>query len=65
MFDKDFFEFLESNNLYDRESQIEMIAKSVSLKANIVNLDEKESGIRAVLNYGHTFAHVIENETNY
>jgi 3-dehydroquinate synthase len=42
-----------------------MIAKSVSLKAWVVNQDEKEAGIRAVLNYGHTFGHVVENETNY
>ena len=42
-----------------------MIERSVSLKAEVVNLDEKESGIRAVLNYGHTFGHVVENETNY
>jgi len=31
----------------------------------VVNQDEKEKGIRSVLNYGHTFAHVIENLTNY
>jgi 3-dehydroquinate synthase len=30
-----------------------------------VNQDEKEAGIRAVLNYGHTFGHVVENETAY
>ena len=42
-----------------------MIRRSVELKAWVVNQDEKEAGIRAVLNYGHTFGHVIENETNY
>ena len=65
MFDKEFFEFLETNDLKSRENIEKMIARSVSLKAEVVNQDEKESGIRAVLNYGHTFAHVIENETNY
>ena len=65
MFDKDFFEFLESSDLKSKENIKNMIAKSVSLKAEVVNMDEKESGIRAVLNYGHTFAHVIENETRY
>jgi len=30
-----------------------------------LDTDEKEAGIRAVLNYGHTFGHVVENETNY
>ncbi len=42
-----------------------MIRKSVELKASVVNQDEKEAGIRAVLNYGHTFGHVVENETHY
>ena len=41
------------------------IAKSVETKAWVVSQDEKEMGIRAALNYGHTFGHVIENETNY
>ena len=65
MFDKDFYEFIKSNNLGKKEVVIEMIARSVKLKANVVNQDEKESGIRAVLNYGHTFGHVVENLTNY
>ncbi len=65
MFDKEFFEFLEKNNLFDKSVAIELIAKSVKLKANVVNQDEKEKGLRAVLNYGHTFGHVIENITNY
>ncbi|MFA5462239.1 MAG: 3-dehydroquinate synthase, partial [Sulfurimonas sp.] len=34
-------------------------------KAKVVAEDEKEQGIRAALNYGHTFGHVIENETAY
>ena len=64
-FDKDFFIWLE-NNILDNEKNIKYaISKSVQIKANVVNADEKEKGIRAVLNYGHTFAHVIENETNY
>ncbi len=65
MFDRDMFEFLQNSNLYDKDVIVQMIAKSVSLKADVVNKDEKEQGIRAVLNYGHTFGHVIENETNY
>jgi len=65
MFDKDFFRYLQNTNLNDADSIKEMIAKSVSLKAWVVNQDEKEAGIRAVLNYGHTFGHVVENETNY
>jgi 3-dehydroquinate synthase len=65
MFDKDFFHYLQEANLNELETIKEMIAKSVSLKAWVVNQDEKEAGIRAVLNYGHTFGHVVENETNY
>jgi len=65
MFDKEFFHYLQNANLNEVETIKEMIAKSVSLKAWVVNQDEKEAGIRAVLNYGHTFGHVVENETNY
>jgi len=61
MFDKEFFENLKKGNL----SIEEMIKRSVELKAQVVNQDEKEKGIRSVLNYGHTFGHVIENLTNY
>jgi 3-dehydroquinate synthase len=65
MFDKEFFAYLQGADLNKIETIKEMIAKSVSLKAWVVNQDEKEAGIRAVLNYGHTFGHVVENETNY
>jgi 3-dehydroquinate synthase len=61
MFDKEFFEKLERDEL----SIEEIIKRSVEIKAEIVNQDEKEKGIRSVLNYGHTFGHVIENLTNY
>jgi 3-dehydroquinate synthase len=40
-----------------------LISRSVELKAAIVREDEKESGIRAILNYGHTFGHAIEAHT--
>ena len=43
----------------------EVIKRAVQTKANVVAQDEKEHGIRAALNYGHTFGHVIENETKY
>ncbi len=65
MFDEDFFNFLERSNLFDRDVAVEIIARSVELKAKVVNMDEKEQGVRAVLNYGHTFGHVIENITGY
>jgi len=61
MFDKEFFENIKNNTL----TLEEMIKRAVELKAEVVNQDEKEKGIRSVLNYGHTFGHVIENLTNY
>lgn len=64
-FNKDFFEWLETHDLNDDKNIKTAIAKSVETKAWVVNQDEKEHGIRAALNYGHTFGHVIENETNY
>lgn len=42
-----------------------IITKSCQIKAKIVSQDEKESGVRALLNFGHTFAHSFENELNY
>lgn len=65
MFDKDYFEFLKNADLQNEENLKEAIRRSVELKAWVVNQDEKEAGIRAVLNYGHTFGHVVENETAY
>ncbi len=59
MFDKEFFYNIENMRVE------EIIKRSVEIKADVVNLDEKEHGIRSVLNYGHTFGHVIENLTNY
>ncbi|MRI83034.1 MAG: 3-dehydroquinate synthase [Nitratiruptor sp.] len=66
IFDRDFFHWLEGVDLRrDEEALREAIRRSVTLKAKIVALDEREGGVRASLNYGHTFGHVIENETGY
>lgn len=64
-FNKEFFEFLQDADMKDPETLIEAITRAVKTKAEVVALDEKENGIRAALNYGHTFGHVIENETKY
>jgi len=64
-FNKDFFDFLESADLRDAAVLKEVIQQAVQTKANVVAEDEKEHGLRAALNYGHTFGHVIESETNY
>ena len=64
-FDKEFFNWLEKHSLEDEKHLETAIQKCIEIKSDVVSKDEKEAGIRAVLNYGHTFAHVIENETNY
>ena len=43
----------------------EMIKICCEIKAKVVNIDEKEQGLRAILNFGHTYAHAIEKVTNY
>ena len=69
--DLSLFELLESqddiSNLSSIEEQllIEIIERSARSKVEIVMKDEKESGVRAFLNYGHTFGHVIENLCGY
>ncbi|MEN4052955.1 MULTISPECIES: 3-dehydroquinate synthase [Sulfurimonas] len=64
-FNKTFFEYLENADLNDKTALQEAIKQAVETKADVVAKDEKEHGLRAALNYGHTFGHVIENETGY
>ena len=64
-FDKAFFEWLEKNSLHVEENLQYALKECVKIKADVVSRDEREEGVRAVLNYGHTFGHVIENETKY
>jgi len=49
----------------DLEFYSEIIAKCCSLKSHVVKLDEKEAGLRGILNYGHTFGHAIETVSGY
>jgi len=42
-----------------------IIAESVRMKAEVVSADERESGVRKILNFGHTFGHALEVETGY
>ncbi|SFV53580.1 3-dehydroquinate synthase [hydrothermal vent metagenome] len=64
-FNKEFFEFLEHADLSDKAVLQEAIKQAVETKASVVAQDEKERGLRAALNYGHTFGHVIESQTHY
>jgi 3-dehydroquinate synthase len=43
----------------------ELIAGAVRIKAEVVSADERESGLRRILNFGHTIGHAIESETDY
>jgi 3-dehydroquinate synthase len=43
----------------------EMIAESVRIKAEVVSADERESDLRRILNFGHTYGHALEAETGY
>lgn len=67
--DKNFFDFLTKNYAkifaFDEKILSEIITKSCQSKAAIVSQDEKENGCRALLNFGHTFGHIFETETNY
>ncbi len=67
--DKDFFVWLEDNiekiKSSNTDTLIEMIQRCCQCKADIVGADEKEAGIRALLNLGHTFGHAIEAELGY
>lgn len=68
--DADFFGYLEEHvdqiNAHDAATLTYIVERSCRLKAGVVEQDEREtSGLRAVLNYGHTFAHAFEAASNY
>lgn len=64
-----FFTYVNKNSdkilINDYRSIIKVITESIIFKGNVVEADEKESGIRKVLNLGHTFAHAFEVEQNH
>jgi 3-dehydroquinate synthase len=49
----------------DKPSLTHAVTRSCEIKARIVASDERESGVRAILNFGHTFAHAIETGTGH
>ena len=71
IWDKDFFDFLEENTAVLVESAgpgsvlIKAIERSCEVKAEVVGADELETGLRSILNFGHTFAHAIETGGGY
>src|SRR5215471_12224379 len=67
--DAKLFAFLEKNfeRVLEREARsLEyLIARSAEIKARVVSKDERESGLREILNFGHTFGHALESATPY
>ncbi|MGH7351059.1 MAG: 3-dehydroquinate synthase [Candidatus Methylomirabilales bacterium] len=67
--DKPFFEWLEGNVAtileLREEALIHMVRTSCRIKAAIVEQDERDEGIRGVLNFGHTVGHALEAATGY
>lgn len=67
--DKGFFDFLEKhrNSILDLEMEVlqKVIFDSCRLKASIIQQDEREDGLRAILNYGHTVGHALEALTEF
>lgn len=67
--DRALFEFMGKNagKILDRNAKAvqRIIADSIRVKAQVVSADEKESGLRRILNFGHTIGHALEAATNY
>lgn len=67
--DSDLFEYLEKNIekilSLDETSLTHIIKRSCEIKADVVSRDEREAGLRSILNFGHTIGHAIETLTNY
>lgn len=67
--DQDFFHFLDKNQAEimakTPDALIEIIRRSCRIKADIVAQDEREAGIRIVLNFGHTIGHAVEGSTGF
>lgn len=68
--DREYFEFLSMNmndiiHPRNQRSVTRAILRSCELKAQVVENDEKEAGLRRILNFGHTLGHAIENTLGY
>ena len=69
IYDSKFFDLLDENSdrLLNLDSELmeKVIARSCEIKAEVVSQDERESDLRRILNFGHTIAHAVEEETHY
>lgn len=69
IYDEPFLSWIEANierlRTRDAETLAYAIRRSCEIKAEVVSQDERESGLRAILNLGHTFGHAIETAAGY
>jgi len=69
IWDRGFFEFLEAERVgilsVEDDPISHIIGRSCEIKSEVVSRDERESGLRAILNFGHTIGHAIETATGY
>lgn len=69
IYDIDFLSWLEANagaiSARDEAATTYAVRRSCEIKAAVVGVDEREHGLRAILNLGHTFGHAIETATDY
>lgn len=67
--DRDFFGYIEENRskilALDEESLSRVVGRCCGIKAGVVAQDERERGVRALLNYGHTVGHAVESLAGY
>ncbi len=67
--DREFFDQLATSRdrllQQEPEALVEAVKRSCQIKADVVESDEKESSLRAILNFGHTFGHAVETLSGY
>ena len=69
IYDADFFDFLRTNRepifALDQETITRLIARCCEIKARVVEQDEREGGLRRILNFGHTIGHAVEAASDF
>jgi 3-dehydroquinate synthase len=67
--DRELFDFISAKvdavRSRDKNALFHIVARSCAIKASVVERDEREGGLRAVLNYGHTIGHAVETVAGY
>jgi 3-dehydroquinate synthase len=69
IYDAEFFDYLDRNRdtilSLDPDALGHIVKRSCEIKAEVVSKDEREGGLRAILNFGHTVGHAVETAENY